>query len=343
MWYRLRNDFLLAILTLLGACGTLGILPFAIYRFATGNVVAGVIDSAIMLTIVASAVYAWRTGNTRIAAWFDVVLTMTGCIAVSMMLGRAGLFWMYASVLSTFLLLRHREAVLVTAVALAVLAIHGKAFESTLEMGQFIISASVVALFSFIFAYHAEQLRKQMELLASRDPLTGASNRRSMEDELLRAIEMSRRERRPYGLAILDLDHFKQINDRYGHAVGDQVLIDFVRLVKAATRKVDRLFRYGGEEFVLLLPGADTTALRTVLDGLRTRIGESLHVRGEVVTTSIGAAALMPGEDWEAWMVRADAALYRAKHDGRNRSVIADEFVRDLSLVEAEQAEPVLP
>lgn len=330
MWYRLRNDFPLAILTLMGACGTLGILPFAIYRFVSGNLLAGAIDSAIMLSIVGSAVYGWRTGNTRAAAWFDVVLSMTGCVAVVFLVGQLGLLWMYAGVLATFLLLRHGEALLVSAVALAAVAIHGGAFDSSLEMFMFLVTTSVVALFAYIFAYRAEQLRSQMQELASRDPLTGAGNRRSMEEELLLAMEMSRRERRPCGLAILDLDHFKQINDRYGHAVGDQVLIEFVRLTRASTRKLDRLFRYGGEEFVLLLPGADAAALRIILENLHARLAESLQIRGDVITTSIGAAALQHDESWLDWLERADAALYQAKRDGRDRTVIADGVPRSV-------------
>lgn len=324
MWYRLRTDFQLAMITLLGACGAVGVLPFAIYRFATGNVLAGLIDTAVIVSIVGSALYAWLTGRTRMAAWLNVVLTMSGCLAIAMLFGRPGLYWMYAGVLSTFLLLRHREAALVTAVALAALVIQGRAFGSVVDMATFLVSTAVVGLFAFIFAYRAEELRDQLQVLASRDALTGAGNRRCMEEELPLAIAMAHRERRPCGLAILDLDHFKQINDRYGHAIGDQVLVDFVRLVRAATRKVDRLFRYGGEEFVLLLPGADTAGLHVILQNLHAHLSQSLQLRGEVITTSIGAATLHPDEPWEAWLDRADAALYQAKHGGRNRTVVAE-------------------
>lgn len=324
MWHRLRNDFQLAIITLFGVCATLGITPFAIYRFVSGNQVAGFIDSAIVLSIVAAMVHAWRSETTRVAAWFIVVVTTLGCMAIAMLLGLPGLFWMYAVVLATFLLLRSREAALVTATALAVLAIQGGAFASTLQLAMFAATLSMVALFAFIFAYRSEQQRYQLQALARRDPLTGMVNRRSMEEELQLAIDMTRRERRPCGLAILDLDHFKRVNDRDGHAAGDQVLIDFAQIVTAGTRKVDRLFRYGGEEFVLLLPGADAAALGLVVESLRRRIGNMLRSNGQPITVSIGAAALQSDEDWEQWLARADAALYQAKDGGRNCSVIAE-------------------
>lgn len=322
-WYRLRNDFALAIITLVATCAMLGILPFAIYRFVTGDLVAGFVDSAILVSILVGVVYAWRTGKTRGASWFTSVATSIGCIVIAALLGLPGLFWMYAIVLSNFLLLRPREALLMTVAAVAALTIHGKAFDSTLQMSMFAVSLSAVALFAFIFAQRTEQQRQQLQALAIRDPLTGAANRRSMEEELQLAIEMSRRDRKPYGVAILDLDHFKRINDRFGHAAGDQVLIEFVHVLNASTRKVDRLFRFGGEEFVLLFPNADTGALRTILESLRVRIGDSLRSHGETITVSIGAAALRPDEEWEAWLARADAALYEAKHAGRNCSVVS--------------------
>ncbi len=340
LWYRLRNDFRLAIITLFGACATFGILPFAIYRFVSGNLLAGLIDSAIVLSIIGAMVHAWRSGRTRATAWFIVVATTIGCMAIAILLGLPGLFWMYAVVLTNFLLLRYGEAALVTGMALTGLAIQGGAFTSILELVMFAVTLSLVAVFAFIFAYRFELQRRQLQALATRDPLTGAANRRSMEEELPLAIEMSRRERRPCGLAVLDLDHFKRINDRYGHAAGDQVLIDFVRLIRTATRKVDRLFRYGGEEFVLLLPGADTAALGTVLENLRLRIGESLQFRTEVVTVSIGAAALRPDEHWEPWLGRADAALYQAKRAGRNRSVVVDAAAPDAAQAGPDEIEP---
>lgn len=322
-WSRLRDDFPLAMITLIGAVATLGIMPFAIYRFASGNPLVGLIDIGILLSIAGAVVHAWRSGNARAAGRFISITSTLGCSAIAIVFGLPGLFWMYAAVLANFLLLGSRQALLVTAAALAAVAIHGGAFDSTIQMATFIVSVSSVALFAFIFSHRSEQQRLQLQTLASHDPLTGAGNRRSMEEELLLAMETSRRSTKPCALAILDLDHFKRINDQYGHAEGDRVLVEFVRLIRAATRKIDRLFRYGGEEFVLLLPGAGDAALPALVEKLRLRIGESLQSHGEAITVSIGASILQSEETWEAWLGRADAALYQAKRGGRNRSVVA--------------------
>ncbi len=323
-WSRLRNDYPLAIISLAGACAVIGILPFAIYRFVNGEPMAGAIDSAIVLSIAGAMMHAWRSGNTVAAAWFIVVTTSLGCVAMATLLGMTGLFWIYVLVLANFMLIRPLPATVATGLALGAAVILGKGFDSTSQMLSFLISASVVMLFAFIFSWRSEQHRRQLQELAIHDPLTGAGNRRSLEEELLLAVEMSRRSTKPWALAILDLDHFKRINDQHGHAEGDRVLVEFVRLIRAATRKIDRLFRYGGEEFVVLLPGAESGAVRPLVEKLRSCIGGSLQSHGEKITVSIGVAALQPDEPWEAWLARADAALYQAKREGRNRSVVAD-------------------
>jgi len=122
----------------------------------------------------------------------------------------------------------------------------------------------------------------------------------------------------------MDLDHFKQINDRFGHHVGDQVLVAFVELITRCCRKEDRLFRFGGEEFLLLLPNTEAEGLRTAAQNLLSKVANDLHGPGGAVTVSIGGAILHSGEHWESWLQRADECLYRAKSEGRNRAVIAD-------------------
>jgi diguanylate cyclase (GGDEF)-like protein len=145
-----------------------------------------------------------------------------------------------------------------------------------------------------------------------------------MERELLIAAEGFRRHRLPVGLAVLDLDHFKRINDEAGHEAGDHVLVAFARLVQSRCRAGDRLFRYGGEEFVLLAPGTDVDALQRLVDDLRHQVALQLRAGARPVTVSIGGAVLRSGEDVHAWLARADAAMYEAKRLGRDRAVVAN-------------------
>ena len=320
--YRLRTDFPLAILTLFGAVATFGILPFAIYRFQTGSIFHGVVDLLVVVFIVAAVAYAWRTARAAAAGAFVAITSTLGCMAIAVVVGSAALPWMYVALLANYVLLSPRVALSVAALALTILTLQGKAFDTPVQMSVFLVTASVISLFAHIFFSRMREQRLQLEVLASHDSLTGAYNRRAMESELEVAVEQQRRERRPFGLLVLDLDHFKRVNDSHGHEVGDVALVEFTALVRANSRRVDRLFRYGGEEFVLLLPGADARALATVAEQLRSKVADRLHVKDAPLTVSIGAAELRPGEDWRSWLARADAALYRAKHGGRNRTEV---------------------
>src|SRR5690606_24970781 len=132
-----------------------------------------------------------------------------------------------------------------------------------------------------------------------------------------------RRHSDSYGLLVMDLDHFKQINDRFGHHVGDQVLVAFVELIKRYCRKDDRLFRFGGEEFLLLLPSTDAEGLRAAAQHLLNKVATDLKSAGGEVTVSSGGVVLHGGEHWERWLERAYGCMYGDKGEGRNRPVTA--------------------
>ena len=320
-WVRLRTDYDLAIITSFGACAVFGIMPFAIYRFATGNTLAGLVDLAIVASICLAVVPSWRGGDRSRSTMVLAVINTIGCLVSATVLGPPGLFWMYPALLGNFLLLSRRSAVLVTAFALLFLTVQGKAYESTGQLAMFLVSATVSGLVAFVFASRTESQRRDLQALATLDSLTGMPNRRAMEAELGIAVEEYRRGNAHFGLAMLDLDHFKRINDEHGHEAGDEVLIAFSELVRKCTRKVDRCFRFGGEEFVLLMPATSDESLRSIDENLRRRVASELNCRGSAVTVSIGAAALRRDEDWQAWLARADAALYQAKNEGRNCTV----------------------
>lgn len=322
MLSRLRSDFQLGIITFFGAFAAFGILPFAIYRFLTGNVIVGILDSAVVISIFLAVIYAWRSGDARRPGLFLLVINTCGTVAVASILGTNGLFWMYTTLLANFFLVGRTQAAIATSLALAFLALHGGAFETTAQLVSFLITASLVSVFAYIFATRSDSRSAMLEALSTRDPLTGVENRRAMEQELQMAVEVFKRTRTTFGLVMLDLDHFKRVNDQHGHDAGDRVLIDFAQLIRTSTRKVDRLFRFGGEEFLLLLPSIDVPGLERVTGKLLARIGDELRAPGGAVTASLGAALLGPGESWPSWLARADAALYRAKEQGRNQAIV---------------------
>lgn len=164
------------------------------------------------------------------------------------------------------------------------------------------------------------QLRSQADF----DPLTGLPNRRHFERAAAQAVAMAQRHQTQVAVLGLDLDHFKRVNDTWGHAAGDQVLAEVARLFKASLRGQDLPARVGGEEFAAILPGADAEQARSVAERIRMAVQATpvLLEDAQVVhmTLSIGVAMYRPGEaDLQAALKRADAALYRAKQSGRNR------------------------
>jgi diguanylate cyclase (GGDEF)-like protein len=163
---------------------------------------------------------------------------------------------------------------------------------------------------------------KRIEELAELDELTGSFNRRCimrmLEDEIARA----HRGKTPFSVALIDLDWFKRINDAYGHPTGDEVLRTFAITVFANIRSIDRFGRYGGEEFLLILPDTPHDVAARILDRQRQIIAEldwSAFSPGISVTISAGVATLLPNEAPDALLARADSALYAAKARGRNR------------------------
>ncbi len=161
---------------------------------------------------------------------------------------------------------------------------------------------------------------------ALRDPLTDTGNRIAMDQTLQREIEMSRRHLQPLSLLMLDIDHFKHINDTHGHSAGDDVLRAVAASIKSQLRNVDMVFRFGGEEFLILLSNTGRDAAAMVGERLRFAAqARKYSADGNTIelTVSLGCSTLLPGESSESLLRRADSALYVAKREGRNRLAMA--------------------
>ena len=233
----------------------------------------------------------------------------------------------------------------VKAISLVALAMFGGAmalmarlnpavYEPAVEVGHFLVIAIMLPAVSMLageLSQLRDRLRRQraelaealarIQQLASRDDLTGLPNRRHMQALVEAERERSARAGINFCLAVLDIDRFKRINDTHGHPTGDRVLRSFAREAAASLRSVDTLARWGGEEFLLLMPEASATLARLGVERLRSRV-ESLRVEVEseslAFTLSAGVVEHAAGETVAETIARADRALYRAKQQGRN-------------------------
>ena len=160
----------------------------------------------------------------------------------------------------------------------------------------------------------------KLRQVADTDSLTQAASRDCFEQRAQLDMITCRQRREALTIIMFDVDHFKHINDRYGHAVGDKVLKQVCLIAKQALRPTDMLGRYGGDEFMALLPGNDRVAAIIIAERIRSHVHESKHEDGHTVTASFGIAEMQDSDTYETLLERADQALYRAKQDGRNRA-----------------------
>lgn len=159
----------------------------------------------------------------------------------------------------------------------------------------------------------------QLYQLAHTDPLTGVANRRSIIEAMHRALEHHNKTKEPLSLVLLDLDHFKQVNDQYGHETGDKVLVHVARLMRQNLRQGDYVGRWGGEEFVLLLPSTSLQEAQELCHRLRQLLAENSLESLRPVSASFGIASAIPGDTPDQLVSRADAAMYLSKQAGGNR------------------------
>jgi diguanylate cyclase len=169
----------------------------------------------------------------------------------------------------------------------------------------------------------ARTLAESMTRLAYTDPLVPIANRRELELTIAREIQRATRHHQPLSIILFDLDHFKKVNDRYGHDAGDRMLIGVCQDVRRIVRLPDILGRWGGEEFLIVAPQTDLTQAMQIAERARQAIADHAHEHMGPITASFGVAEYHPDESAQNWLKRVDAALYAAKAAGRNRSVMA--------------------
>lgn len=196
---------------------------------------------------------------------------------------------------------------------------------STIQAMMLIASFVALLLGSNGFVLMAkEQADERFQLLAKKDSLTGAWNRAYMQEMALREMIRQKRYGHPVSLIMADIDYFKNVNDRFGHLAGDEALREFTRVVQSCIRSSDALGRWGGEEFLLILPNSALTNAVELAERIRCELAKNNFLDIHKITASFGVAVYQQDEKWEQWLHRTDMGLYRAKAMGRDR-VAADD------------------
>ncbi|MDC7125412.1 MAG: GGDEF domain-containing protein, partial [Spirochaetales bacterium] len=185
-----------------------------------------------------------------------------------------------------------------------------------------IIIVSCLLLIAIFWLRSMASSKKRLKELAETDPLTGLFNRRAFMTYLHYEISRKKRYNSPVSIVIIDIDHFKRVNDLYGHDAGDEVLKTLSELLQQNCRRSDRICRWGGEEFLLLLPETTARNANILAEKLRRLLEKTKQSIPEYITSSFGIAELNDREDFSQWFERADAALYKSKSNGRNQVTV---------------------
>lgn len=307
----------------LAASATITLLPLAAHHLLLGRYELGGMLLLLVCMLGADAVAIARRMRPPVPF---ALLLLPGAASILISLPEHSIFgamWSYPMVMFSYFVLPRRLAnaasVSFLGMAASLMALQddpGTTLRFGLSLGFCILIVNVIL--NVLDSLHARLLA-----LSIVDPLTGAFNRRHMAHAAAQALERHRRSGAPASMLLIDVDRFKSVNDLFGHGAGDQVLRDVVAAARERARRLDTLFRIGGEEFVLLLPDASAAEALVLANDLRRHIARRCSAGGQAVTVSIGVAELEGADSQDEWLRRADRALYRAKSEGRNRAIAA--------------------
>ena len=318
--YKLPNQANLDIISKLAYIAIVITAPFAIYNVLNQNYLLGFSASAITANFgfIAWSITKHQTYHPQIILWiFAPLLTIIIALAINL-LGFTGILWSYPAILGAYFMLTEKKAylfnILFLLIIIPIIWINTENFIAIRATASLLLTSIITGLFT----NRINKQQRELQNLATKDSLTSLYNRTTLEDTLEQAIEQNHRTGIPMSIAILDLDKFKNINDQYGHDQGDRTLKLISEVLQKRFRKVDKVFRLGGEEFLVLLYNTDKQSGLFIAEEVRALI-ENTSIDGINITASIGVASIIENDNWQNWIKRADEKQYQAKLLGGNR------------------------
>lgn len=317
-----QTDFQLkSTLWLFSAAGSL-ILPFAIYDLTHQNIQIGI---GALIIAIALFLGSWGCYKKIYKPVFTFVLlspfSTLYLVYLTNTVGISGTYWCFPTVLLFYFVISERQAWISNILLIVgILPLVWHLLEAN-EAARFSVTLILVSAYSAIFLRVFSKLYSERCKQAITDPLTDLYNRATLKDSLVQAVHQTDRTDTAFTLISMDIDFFKKINDELGHDVGDHVLVQLGAFLKEFFRETDKVFRTGGEEFLILVCNTNETNSADIAERLRRDIESLSLIPGRTVTVSIGVAGLNSGKDWEFWMKTCDNNLYEAKNSGRNKVI----------------------
>jgi len=299
---------------------SVGLFPFSIIRIVERDIPVAILNTSALVFTLALFLHVLITNKTHLARWGLSIMSVSVMIITIHLKGHEQILWVFPALTTVFYLLPPHVAALISLVFMIGVMYMIWPDVAHMDLLRFGISAGATFLFSYAFSARMRKQAVFLSQMATTDTLTSAGNRRALEEKLLHiATKLKRYPQQKCSLIMFDLDHFKEINDKYGHGCGDKVLQNFAKVISERIRQTDSLYRFGGEEFVVILENTTLLEAMALAVELCKDVEDSAwHIAELCITASAGIAQFSGKESTYDWLSRADEALYEAKSNGRN-------------------------
>lgn len=302
----------------------MGVFAITIFRYLQGDMVMVLVDTIIITWLICVCFYSYIARNINISR---IVLILFGFISVTATVylkGATQLSWIFPIIVTTYFILPLATALIINTLLLVVncsiLSLKGQ-FDIII---MFAASSFATCVITYFLSLQVQKKNLQLKFLATKDALTNTGNRHALNEKLDQVVNQLKSVNFSSSLILIDLDNFKKINDSLGHLIGDTVLVAVAHALKTRLRESDRVYRYGGEEFVVLPYELSLEDTAKVAEDLRKLVSSLEAVDKHPLTISLGVAKYKSGETPEQWLGRADKALYTAKNTGKDKVVCAE-------------------
>ncbi|MGJ8680658.1 GGDEF domain-containing protein [Paraglaciecola sp.] len=297
------------------------LFPFLVIRTLNQDWSVAFLDLFAVVSTALLFAYVYATGKVKWAALIQAFLCIAVVVGTIILKGAEQLVWIYPSIIGLFFLLKPRTATLASSILVIGVGIFLFSSMTYLPLIQYVLSTLITIIFSFAFSDRMLKQQTLLRELSIKDPLTDAGNRRAMEEKLLKITEDSAT--LSPSLLLIDIDEFRKANEQYGHKIGDKILKEICLLVASLCSENDDLYRFGGEEFVIICNQLNSEQASLLAEELRETIESHVFEENLKITISIGIAEYHQEETGFEWLRRADNAMYRAKEAGSNLCCIA--------------------
>ena len=301
----------------------LGIFPFTVYRALQQDWFVAILDLVVVVGMSVTFIYVYKTDNVKNASLVLILVALVGNVISFYLKGISQVNWIYPAMLSAYYIMSPKKGLVVNFIMLMFYLPKLISLLETINTATILVTITITNIIAYVFA---SGLRKQeiiLKKLALEDYLTGTGNRRALNEKLTSVHKTLKNHDKTATILLLDLDRFKKVNDTYGHTKGDEVLVQLAALLSMYYHNDDCIFRYGGEEFIIICENDDLELAYAKAQKFRKLVKKKIVIEEIEQTISIGVAEYLKEESNDDWIQRVDLALYQAKNDGRDRVIKA--------------------